>query len=86
MKVREFEAKAWQIDGIRLVIRASQDAQVKEFPRTNAAQSNKSIKWYQEQIAVYVEGFDFTICSGQGGIPNGKTHIETVRASYARVE
>lgn len=85
MKASEFEDKVWEVDGIRLVIRAPEKHTVEDYSWTNAADQGSSIKKYADKrIIPKIGGCEWLILNGDGEEPNGRTLLRTVRDSYKK--
>ena len=85
MTIKEFEGIVWQIDGVRVVIRATPDVQVDDYTFKNAFQSNLSVtKFLNVRILPFVRGYEAFVIDGKGEIPHGRTLVSSVRESYGR--
>jgi hypothetical protein len=85
MKVWEFEDKVWEIDRIRIVVRAPTTADVSDYTKTNAANEGISIaKYLETRIEPCIGRFEVTVLSGDGEFLNKKSHVGTVRQSYSK--
>lgn len=83
MTLYELENKIFSLEGIRIIIRTKRN-NFKDYEYVRKCPDNTSIKdfldtrinWLleDEEIAVVINGY--------GEIPNIRTHIGTVRASY----
>ena len=82
MKVGEFEEAVWRIDGIRIVIRAAADCQVRDYDYQIAAKKNWRITQLLGRIKEYVGDLEVVVIQGNGEQPNGGRHLETIRNSY----
>ncbi len=86
MNVRDFEDSVWAHQGIRIVIRAPSGTSV-AFPYDyqNKMIATKNMTWFRDQVMSYIgEGLEMEVIDGNGEIPNGNSHINTVRNSYKR--
>ena len=83
MKVWEFENAVWNRDGIRIVIRASANDEVEDYPYKKAAQWNRNITWLLENhIRPFVGGYEVVVIGGNGEQPFGGNNVQTIRDSY----
>ena len=84
MKVEELENKVWEQDGVRIVIRHSSKAEVKNYMHKNRAQENWSVKKFvQSRIeSLLGNGKEVVVLSGDGKQPHGRTLLKTIRESY----
>lgn len=85
MKISEFEEKAWQIDGVRIVIRSASGEDVESFSYRNAMDEGKSInEWLNIRIKPKVNGSGVIVISGYGEEPHGRYLLRTIRSSYGK--
>ena len=85
MRVRDFEAAIWELDTVRVVIRAPGDAKVHDFDYQKAAPYNQSIAQFRTaRVDRYVgdANLEYAIIDGRGIQPNGNSNVGTVRDSY----
>lgn len=84
MKVSEFEKKIWEVDQIRVVIRASKDTMVGDFTQINALDEGKTLSEYEDtRIIPRANGLEYEFVDGKGQIPRKSTKLKTLRASYS---
>ncbi|MDR1074857.1 MAG: hypothetical protein LBL59_00695 [Xanthomonadaceae bacterium] len=86
MKVWELERAVWEIDGIRIVIRAPIDMIVEaaEYKKT-AADSSWTLKELAEKrINKCVQPYTFEFIDGSGRIPHKVSRLPKVRGSYSK--
>jgi hypothetical protein len=85
MKVSEFEEKAWEIDGIRIVIRAPGNTKVSAYSYKRAAANTMSITEYlNSRINPGIKSYEVFVVQGSGERLNGRTRLSRVRESYTR--
>lgn len=85
MTVWEFEQKVWNVDSLRIIIRAPQQAEVGEFDWVNAASGSTSIsKYCALRVSSRVGDLEYFVADGTGQFPNGNTHINKIRDTYNR--
>ena len=83
MTVGEFEEAVWNLEGIRIVIRAATNVQIEDYNYANAAQWNSPLtRLFRNRIEPKLDGNAFVVIDGSGTQPNGRTHFQTVRDSY----
>jgi len=83
MKVCEFEDKVWEIEGIRIVIRAPSEKEVLDYDYQNAAQGNWRIAQLLEgRIQPNLEDMEIIVLQGDGEQPHGRAILRTIRQSY----
>ena len=83
MRVLDFEERAWEQDGIRIVVRAADDIEIGEYPRQNAAPATQSVTdWLRNRITPFTNGHDVIVIGGDGETPHGRSLLRTVRDSY----
>ena len=83
MTVKEFENRAGEIDGIRIVIRAPATAQVQDFTWQNAVDQGISVTKYLKRIADKIAPYEAVVIDGGGYDAHGRTLIKKVRDSYS---
>lgn len=85
LTVAEFEEKIWEIDGIRIVIRMQESAQVDDYGYKNAATANWSTtKWLERRVTPCLRGHEVVVIDGSGGVPHGRTLIQNVKNTYKK--
>lgn len=85
MKVNKFEEAVWQKDGVRVVVRTPEGANVLDYKNTNAAADTLSVtKYLKNRILPRVEPFTATVVLGDGTIPHGRTLLRGVRKTYEK--
>lgn len=83
MKAWEFEEKVWEIEGIRIVVRASSEIEVSDYDYQNAAQDNWRITQLLEgRIQPNLEDMEVLVLQGDGEQPHGSVILRTIRKSY----
>lgn len=83
MKIRDFEAMVWEVENIRIVIRAPENATVSEFEKKNSADKNLTVNdWLNRRIVPLLEGHEVFVTHGSGEKLNKGTQIKNVRDSY----
>ena len=84
MKIFEFEEKVWEIEGIRVIVRASSDETVSDYNFKNGSQENWRItQLIEKRIQPKIGGREVIIIQGDGEQPHGRVLLRTVRRTYA---
>lgn len=84
MRVIELEAAVFDLEEVRIVIRASARTEVGNFEYARKAANNSSItEWLQQRIVPLLNGYEVTVINGHGEIPHGRTRMERLRETYA---
>lgn len=75
--------KIFQIEGVRLVVRASVHEDIEDYDYTNGTRGRMTItKWKNVRLDQY-EKFEFEIIDGKGNMPHGGTLMRNLRNSYS---
>jgi len=83
MKICDIENKAWTMDGIRIIIRGSEQKKLGNYSQKNAAQGNWSItKYLDSRIKPLIADCEVLVLLGDGEQPHGRTLLSSVRDSY----
>ncbi|AEO48680.1 hypothetical protein [Rhodospirillum rubrum] len=83
MTPREIEQMVFELEEVRIVIRASVNAELGDYEYSRKAAGSASItEWLQQRIYPIIEGYDVVVTDGTGAIPHGRTKMETLRSSY----
>lgn len=81
--VQEFEEKVWEVEGIRIFIRAPENTQIKDYGYQNAASGGWSTsKWLEARVIPCLDGHTVNVVQGNGEEPHGRTLVRNVKASY----
>lgn len=81
----EIEQSVFELDEIRIVVRAAVSAQLGLYDYSRKAAENASIsEWLDQRIRPIVQGHGVVVIDGNGNIPHGRTRLSTLRASYAK--
>ena len=85
MTVQEFEDKVWEVEGIRIVIRANTKDSVTAYNYQNAAQETWRVtQWLKNRIRPKLRNKQVALVEGNGEEPHGRTILRTLRKSYSR--
>lgn len=85
MKVCEFEDKVWEIERVRIVIRAKSNEEVQLYDFKRAAPEGKNnLTWFinkrvQPRLA---DNMEVVTIDGSGNVPRGKMLLSTLRQTY----
>lgn len=83
MRVDEFEKAVWEIDKIRIRIRAPVGKQIGDYGYRNwAAQTTSVTNWLATRITPKLNGHEVSVIAGDFSEPHGATYLKTLRASY----
>ncbi|WP_155801702.1 hypothetical protein [Magnetospirillum molischianum] len=85
MKVSEFEQKVWELDGIRIILRADSNDEVGEYERVRAvAQSSSIAEFIENRVKKHIGDVDVVVVDGRGTIPRRNSLVSTIRETYNR--
>lgn len=83
MKVEDLEEKVRTIEGITIIIRAPENAEVGSYDFERKMPNNKSItQWKRNRLDSSLAGLEYVIMDGDHETPNGRTLMSTIRSSY----
>ena len=83
MTAQQLEAKIWQVEGIRVVIRVGKHVDCNDYAYVNASSDNWRISELANgRIRPAVKPHDFIIVQGNGTVPSGHMLLRTLRATY----
>lgn len=83
ISVAEFEAKVFELEEVRIVIRADPSALVNDYDFQRGASGRSSItKWLENRVKPAIDDHPVVVVNGEGSIPNGRTHMHNLRVSY----
>lgn len=83
MRIDEFENTVWNVEGIRIVIRASSDDEVDAYGLVRAAPANRTWQWLKDQrIARAIGDKEVVAIDGRGRLVRGNTTLERIWGSY----
>ncbi|MBV9783705.1 MAG: hypothetical protein JO264_07775 [Acidisphaera sp.] len=81
----EIEQTVFELDEIRIVIRASTTTQLGSYQYARKAAENASIaEWLEQRIKPIIKGHGVVVVDGNGNVPHGRTRLSTLRASYEK--
>ena len=83
MRVKDFERRVFEVENIRLVIRANRDDVVGDIDWSEPSDGNWSKNdWFTRRIAPLTRGFETAVINGKGDIVHGRTRLRTLRNTY----
>ena len=83
MKVREFENTVWDVEGIRIVVRAAGNEEVKCYHYANAAPATHTLrKLLDNRITNLVDDKEVVAINGRGHVVVRSTQLRTIKRSY----
>lgn len=83
MFVWEFEKNVWEVEGIRIIIRADSKEKLGDFDWKNAAAGNSTVAdWLKNRISPRINGFSVAVIGGDGEEVHKGKLLERVRNSY----
>jgi hypothetical protein len=83
MNVIEFEQKIFEIEEVRLVVRAPSGTAIGSYDYQRCAAQGASVtEWLKQRVFPNVTGYDVIVVDGTGSVPHGRTRMSTLRESY----
>ncbi|MBW2089981.1 MAG: hypothetical protein JRI37_13565 [Deltaproteobacteria bacterium] len=84
MKVWEFEEKVWEVEGIRIVIRAASEENVSNYTFKNSAQEGWRVtQLIEKRLQPKIGDYEVIIIQGDGEQPHGRVILRSVRRTYS---
>ena len=81
----EIEQAVFELDEIRIVIRAKTNTPLGSYQYTRKAAENASVaEWLDQRIRPIVDDHGVVVIDGNGNVPHGRTRLSTLRASYEK--
>ena len=85
MKPTEIEQAVFDLEEVRIVIRAPVRDELGDFQYDRKAAGNTSISdWLEQRIKPIVDGRAVVVVDGNGTLPHGRTEMERLRETYGR--
>lgn len=85
MNVWEFEKTVYELEEVRIVIRAPWRSQVADYGYERAASAGTSVtSWLEARVLPAIGDFEVVVLDGGGSVPHGRTRMSTLRDSYER--
>ena len=82
ISIAEFEKQVWNVEGVRLVVRAPSNTAVKPYQYEKAANSKWRYSQLEGRIEKSTDRFEYVIIDGRGGIPSRHMTLARIRESY----
>ena len=83
MNVAEFEQKIFEVEEVRLVVRAPAGTQIGDYDFQRCAASGTSVtEWLKQRVWPRVNGLEVVVVDGSGAYPHGRTRMSTLRDTY----
>ncbi len=83
MRVDEFENAVWEVEGIRIAVRAPRGSKGKKYAFKKGNPSKHTVqKWLDGRVSERLGDHEVVVINGAGQIVPGQTLMETVRDSY----
>jgi hypothetical protein len=83
MKPTEFERAVFDLEEVRIVVRADLSTELGDFDYDRKAANNTSISdWLEQRIRPLIDGHAVAVVDGTGVSPHGRTRMEKLRESY----
>lgn len=83
MRPHELEQVIFDVDEIRVVVRASLSTDLDDYNYVRKAAGTVSLTdWLDQRIKPLLRGHDVAVVNGNGVSPHGRTQIEKIRSSY----
>lgn len=81
----EIEQAAFDLDEVRIVIRAPMREQLGDYNYARKAAGSATIsEWLEQRIFPITGAHGVVVVDGAGSVPHGRTKLENLRAGYAR--
>jgi hypothetical protein len=85
MRVDVFEARVWEVEGIRIVVRAPERTEVGDYEWQNAAQETWRVtQWLENRLLPRLNGHQVVVLQGDGAQPHGRVILRNLRQSWNR--
>ena len=83
MKIKDFEKKVWDRDGITVVIRARRTANIGNYRESRANHTMDISDYIKNNLSAYLDNaYELTIIDGFGNEATGGTSVGAIRESY----
>ena len=83
MTVEEFERAVWQIEGVRIRIRAPVETAIGDYSYARQAAQNTTVSgWCETRLYPRLKDHQVSILDGAFNYPHGLTRMDTLRESY----
>lgn len=85
MKVRDYEDKVCEREGIRIVIHAANATEVGDYAYKKAADASWRItELGEKRISKNLNGLTYSVIQGDGEEPSGRVILRTIRNGYTK--
>ena len=82
--VGEFEHQIWEIEGVRIVVRAPSGERVKPYDYKRAARGSwRATQLLKDRLRPCTDKREIVILDGNAVAPHRGTKLQTIRDSYA---
>ena len=83
ISIAAFEQKVFEKEEIRVVVRGNPNDLVDDYDYDRATSAKTSItKWLENRVRPCIGSHEVVVIAGEGTIPNGRTHVSSLRKSY----
>lgn len=83
MKATEIENMVFELEEVRIVIRATWNQELGDFKYDRKAANTTSVsEWLDQRIRPLLNGHDVVVINGSGELPHGRTRMDRLRQSY----
>lgn len=80
ISIERFQDQVWKVEGIRLIVRGSQNDQVGEYNYPSAVDDNWSVdEWLKYRVLDCIGEYEVVVIQDDGVNANGSTPIRNVR-------
>lgn len=83
MTPTEIEQRIFELEEIRVVVRAASNERLGNYNFDRKAAANASITdWLNSRVLPLLDGNEVVVVDGTGAIPHGRTKLAKLRESY----
>ena len=83
MKAKDLEQSIFDLEKIRVVVRANNNVEFQNYNWVNRADEGSTItNWISNRIKPTFGDFPVVVIDGYGGIPHGGTTLKKLRLTY----
>lgn len=83
MKVLKFENTIWELEGVRIVVRAPDTAEIDDYKFTRRADKGMNVTAYlRGRIKPSIGPYEAVVVCGDGSLPHSRTNLNRVRETY----
>ncbi len=84
MKIKDFESTVWNVEKIRIVVRAKENEEVGDYDYGKAASKEFTLqKLLDGRINNLIVDKEVEVINGNGETVHGQTKLKTIRESYS---